>query len=94
MNVEMGFCEMVPTTTGSGTWWVTELWIPKQTSPKRLRIEATVTPCHALPTAPELILLTAPRVRPREPISKGQRAVAAHQELSPSFLHPDHPQTS
>lgn len=80
----MGFCEMVPTITGSGTRWVTELWIPKQTSPKRLRIEATVTPRHALPTAPGLVLLTAPRVWPREPISEGQRAQPLFSPSGPS----------
>ena len=48
----MGFCEMVPTITGSssGTQWVTlNSVIPERTSPKRLRMEATVAPCHALP---------------------------------------------
>lgn len=48
----MGFCERVPTITGSGSstqWGTLHSVIPKHVNPRRLRVEATVTPCHALP---------------------------------------------
>lgn len=75
----MGFCEMVPTITGSssGTQWVTlNSVIPKHTSPKGLRMEATVIPCHALPHG--TCTFTDAGVRAGEPISERWRAVAGH----------------
>lgn len=83
----MGSCEMVPTITGSssGTQWVTlNSVIPKHTSPKGLRMEATVTPCHALRHG-------TCTFTDGEPISERRRAVAGHRTgaqllFSPSRL--------
>lgn len=85
----MGSCEMVPTITGSssGAQWVTlNSVIPKHTSPKGLRMEATVTPCQALPRG--TCTFTDAGVWAGEPVSERRRAVAGHRTGAQPLFSP------